>query len=151
GGQEELATRFHVTAVGPFWKVVRSEAQAPITAYSFVESEPGLFERYFISGTEPHREIVPDPYLTWELRTHFDQPAAMPDTPPVTRDQKRIAHNIAVARGDTASAAALRGELEAALRPIHATFDDGTELVAVRYEPGARPLLTMLFRAAGPL
>ena len=75
--QEQLARDFHVTAVGPFWKVVESEPAAPIDAYSFVEREPSWWEWYLVSGTEPHREIVADPYLTWELRTHFGQAAEL--------------------------------------------------------------------------
>src|SRR6202012_1439805 len=63
--QGQLAKDFHVTAGGPFWKVVESEPAAPLDAFSFVESEPSWWEWYFVSGTEPHREIQPDAYRTW--------------------------------------------------------------------------------------
>lgn len=148
--QEVFARGSHVVAVGPFWCALASEAPAPLDAYAIEEAEPGLFEWYFVSGTEPHREIVADPFRTWELRVHFGQPAALPATAPRTFDERRIAHNIAVASGDDARAAMLRDELVRDLEPIHAVFDDGTELLGSRYQPGARSLLTLLVRAGGP-
>lgn len=148
--QSELASGFHVTAVGPFWKVAPNEAAAPIDAFSFVEREPSWWEWYFVSGTEPHREVVADPWLTWELRTHFGQPAVAPTEAPVTLEQKRIAHNIAVAAGDEARAGALMDEICKALTPVHAKFDDGSELVGSTYHEGARLLLTLYVLAGGP-
>ena len=144
--QGQLARGFHVTAVGPFWKVVPGEPAAPIDAYAFVEREPSWWEWYFVSGTEPHRDVVADPWLTWELRTHFGQEAAVPTTPPVTLDQKRIAHNVAVAAGDAPRAAALLAEIERELRPVHAAFDDGTEILGTTFHEGARDLLTIFDR-----
>jgi hypothetical protein len=148
--QGQLAKDFRVTAVGPFWKVAEDGAPGPIDAYSFAEREPSLWEWYFVSGTEPHRDIVPDPFLTWELRTHFGQPADLPTAAPVTFDQKRIAHNIALASGDTEKAAAIFAEIERELSPVHAAFDDGTEIVGTAYHAGARSLLTILLKAGGP-
>ena len=150
GLQDELARGFHVTAVGPFWKVVPGEAAAPIEAFSFVEREPSWWDWYFVSGTEPHREVVADPYLTWELRTHFGQAAEVPNEAPRTLEQKRIAHNIAVAAGDGARASALMEEIGRALTPIHAGFDDGSELVGTTFHEGARSLLTLYVLAGGP-
>ena len=148
--QGELASGSHVTAVGPFWKVVPGEAAAPIDAYSFAEREPSWWEWYFISGTEPHREVVADPWLTWELRTHFGQPAVAPTEAPVTLEQKRIAHNIAVAAGDEGRARELLEEIDKALTPVHAKFDDGSELRGTTYHEGARSLLTLYVLAGGP-
>ena len=148
--QGQLATGFHVTAVGPFWKVVTGEPAAPIDAYAIAEREPSLWEWYLVSGTEPHRDIVPDPWLTWELRTHFGQEAEVPTAPPVTLDQKRIAHNAAVAAGDSARAAALLAEIEHDLAPVHAAFDDGTEIVGTTFHEGAENLLTIFVKAGGP-
>ncbi len=150
GLQDELTRGFHVTAVGPFWKVIPSEAAAPIEAFSFVEREPSWWEWYFISGTEPHRDVVADPYLTWELRTHFGQAAEVPKEAPVTLEQKRIAHNIAVAVGDAVRTRALMEEIGKALTPIHAGFDDGSELVGTTFHEGARSLLTLYVLASGP-
>jgi 4-amino-4-deoxy-L-arabinose transferase-like glycosyltransferase len=148
--QGQLAAGFHVTAVGPFWKVVESEPAAPLDAFSFTESEPAWWEWYLVSGTEPHRDVTPDPWLTWELRTHFGQPAMPPAGPPVTLEQKRIAHNVAVAAGDQARAAVLLAEIQRELSPVHAAFDDGTEILGTTFHEGARPLLTIFLRAGGP-
>jgi hypothetical protein len=148
--QGDLAAQFHVTAVGPFWWVGGDVPAAPIDAFSFVEREPSWWEWYFVSGTEPQREIVADPYLTWELRTHFGQPAEVPRVTPATLEHKRIAHNIALSQGDLGRATALMGEIGRELRPVRARFRDGTELLGVTYRDGARPLLTLYLRAGAP-
>ncbi|WP_433928838.1 ArnT family glycosyltransferase [Sorangium cellulosum] len=154
--QAILARRFDITAVGPFWALGAAVgAEAPrarggIEAFSFREREPGLLAWYLVSGTEPEREIVPDPFLTWELRAHFGQPADPPAAAPETLEQKRIAHNIALAAGDGARAAALFAEISAALAPLGARFDDGTELLGTTFHEGARSLLTIFVRAGGP-
>src|SRR5262249_35251980 len=101
-------------------------------------------------GTEPARSIVPDPYATWEIRTHFGQPATVPPEPPRTLEQLRIAHNIAVAEGDEARAAAMRAQIEGRLRPLHVAYDDGVEVVGTTFSAGARSLLTVFLRAPGP-
>ena len=150
GAQGELASNFHVTAVGPFWKVTPSEPGAPIEAFSFLESEPAWWAWYLLSGTEPHREVVADPFATWELRAHFGQAAEPPTGAPVTLEQKRIAHNMAVAAGDGARASALMAELEEAMSPVHARFEDGSELVGTTFHEGARSLLTLYVLASGP-
>lgn len=168
--QADLARRFDITAVGPFWAIGAFSGSEPsrtrgteafsgsepsrrrgIEAFSFREREPDLFTWYFVSGTEPEREIVPDPFLTWELREHFGQPAEPPAVPPETLDQKRIAHNIALAAGDTARAAALLAEIQGALTPLRARFEDGTELLGTTFHEGARSLLTIVVRAGGPM
>ncbi|MBW2526553.1 MAG: glycosyltransferase family 39 protein [Deltaproteobacteria bacterium] len=148
--QAKLAAEHRVAAVGPFWKVARGEAAGPIDAYRFAEREPTLSEWYLYSGTEPQRSVVPDPFGTWQLRIHFDQPAAEPTVPPTTLGDRLVAHNVAVDRGDEAARARWWGEIEAALGPPTVDFDDGTRLCGVRYDDGARPTLTMVFRAAGP-
>ena len=75
---------------------------------------------------------------------------AVPTTPPVTLDQKRIAHNAALAAGDAPRAAALVADIERELRPVHAAFDDGTEIVGTTFHEGARDLLTIFVEAGGP-
>ncbi|MBI4955009.1 MAG: glycosyltransferase family 39 protein [Myxococcales bacterium] len=146
--QAAIAKGAHVTAVGPFWQVTEGEPLAPLEAYAFVEREPGPLEWYFVSGTEPVRTIVPSPWLTWELRDHFGQPAEPPEGEPDDLDELRIAHNLALARGEDTSA--LLARVTAAFGAPTARFDDGTELLGVRFEPGARDLLTLLVRAAAP-
>lgn len=141
--QERLAANHHVVALGPYWYSHRGAPHAPIDAFAFVESEPKFFTWYFVDGTEPVRTIVADPYLTWELRTHFAQPAEQPAEAPATFEEQRIAHNMAVARGDVEEAAALERRLE--LRGPRQSLP-GVELLGIRYE---RPLLTLAFRASG--
>jgi hypothetical protein len=149
--QSELATRFHVTAVGPFWRVTPGEPAAPIDAFAIEEREPSWWEWYFLSGTEPVRWIVPDPYLTWELRFHFGQPAEAPVEPPRSLEQKRIAHNIAVAGGELGRAAALRAELERELLPVHAEDESGAEIIGTTFHEGARSRLTIYVLAGGAM
>jgi hypothetical protein len=146
-----VAKRFHVVAVGPFWAVRPREPFAPIDAHSFAEKEPSPLAWMLVSGTEPARAVVPDPFLAWELRTHWDQPAEAPGEPPRTLEEKRIAHNIAVGRGDSAAAAALAAEIAQELSPVGAAFEGGAEIVGARFTEGARPLLTLFVRAGGPM
>jgi hypothetical protein len=148
--QGELAERSHVTAVGPFWRVLPGEAAAPIDAFAIEEEEPSWWAWYFLSGTEPRRTIVPDPYRTWELRAHFGQPAEPPPGPPRSLEQKRIAHNIAVAAGDHARAAELLAEIERELTPVHARFEGGAEILGTTFHEGARAQLTLYVLAGGP-
>ena len=149
--QADLAARFRVVAVGPFWHVDRS-GSAPIEAFAIRESEPSWLTWYLVSGTEPVRTIEPDPWLTWELRAHFRQAADPLDltVAPATFEQRRILHNAALDAGDQARARVLLAEIEATLSPPRARFDDGTELLGVRYEDGALPMLVLVLRAAGP-
>jgi hypothetical protein len=148
--QGELSRSFHISAVGPFWKVAPRENAAPIDAFAIVEREPSWWEWYFISGTEPHREIVPDPWATWELRTHFDQRASAPSEPPRTLEERRIAHNLALFEGDLDKARTLRETLLRELRPVHARYDDGSEILGTTFHEGACSLLTIVIEAGGP-
>jgi 4-amino-4-deoxy-L-arabinose transferase-like glycosyltransferase len=150
---EELraaATMFHVEAVGWFWFMDRAAPAAPLTGYSFDEREPGLFARYFNGGTEPERTVRPDPWVTWEWRTLMGQGADLPPATPVTRDQLRIQHNVAVASGDGAAAARWRAALAGQFNiDKSARFDDGTELLGGVRGTGAAHVVTLYFRA-GP-
>jgi hypothetical protein len=58
----------------------------------------------------------------------------------------RIAHNIAIARGDTATAQKWRGAIEATLdRALGASFDRGVSLVGVRVAGGVQPRIEAWF------
>lgn len=146
-----LATKFHVEVVGQFWRIDPWKPAAPIDAFSFVEREPSFLEWALVSATEPVRTVAPDPWLTWELRTHWKQPAEVPNTEPQTFDQQRIALNAAIARGDDAKATALLNQLKSTLRPIEARFEGAVEILGVRMIEGAHPRLDIVFRAPGPL
>jgi hypothetical protein len=149
--QQQLARSFRITAIGPLWKIDRNAPLAPLEGYSFAEDEPTLFRWLFVSATEPVRHVVPDPFVTWELRAHLGLEAPYPDRAPATLDQRRVAHNAAVDRGDLADAARLEGEVRAALRPIGARFDDGTEIMGAEDHAGAQRRLTLFVKARGPL
>jgi len=167
--QEDLARRYRVLAAGPYWAIgagvealageagageageAGAGAGAGIHALSFQEREPSPLAWYFISGTEPRRDLVADPFLAWELRAHFGQPATPPTARPETLEQKRVAHNAALAAGDAAGAAALLAEIQAALAPVSERFEDGTEILGAAFQPGARSLLTIVVRAGGPM
>jgi hypothetical protein len=142
---------FAVTAVGPVW-IVRRDAERRATAMSIVESEPSPFERYFVSGTEPHRTIAPGPYATWELVAHYaDAPPPPPDAAPSTRDDHRVRYDIAALAGD---ARTMRDERDAITRgctALDASFSDGTRIFAACFDDGAAPKLTLLFESGGPL
>jgi hypothetical protein len=148
--QAELAGRFHVVAVGPFWRIDPAEEWAPLTAYSFVEREPTWWEWSFVSATEPQRTIVADPFLTWQLRAHLDQPVEPPVVDPQSLEQKLIAYNLALAAHDRDHAERRLREVRGGLRPLDARFDDGTEVLGVDVQVGVRPLLTLVVRAGGP-
>jgi hypothetical protein len=145
-----LVSTFHVQIYdNEIWVVDRREPQAPLDAYAFEEREPSWWEWYFISGVEPMRTYVRDAYATWEWRTHLGQTAAPPDSPPRTWEQKRIAHNIAVASGDTAKAAQIRAELESTLTRDPATgFSQGLSLLGYHRIGGTEPRMVLLFEAS---
>ncbi|AKT42756.1 ArnT family glycosyltransferase [Chondromyces crocatus] len=159
--QADLVKRFRVVAVGPYWLVATPELlamlspggpeESGIVALSFRETEPSALVWALEAATEPVRSIAPDPFLTWELRTHFDLPTAPPLDEPVTLEQRRIAHNAALASGDTAGASARLAEIRASLSSDGARFSDGTEILGATFQAGARALLTVVVQAGGPL
>jgi hypothetical protein len=131
----------------------RDPVVAPLDAYSMNEREPNPFEWYFISGVERMRKVgdAPDPFLTWEWRIHLGQAAPYPTADPRTLDEVRIAHNVAVARGDEALRAHLRAQIDAQIdRAPSVAYDQGMRLVGVRTAQGVEPRLQMWFEAAGP-
>jgi hypothetical protein len=143
-----VATRFHVHAVGPFWFVDRQEPAAPLDGYSFDEREPGWWARWSQGDVEPLRSVRPDPWVTWEWRTAFGQPATAPGGTPATDDQLRIAHNVALAAGDTGHAAKLRAALSTRMNmPLRATYGNGTELIGGVHARGAQRNITLYFVA----
>lgn len=144
--QRTLAGGFYVEAYDDIWVARPNRNHALIEGFTLSEREPSLLERYFISGVEPVRTIVADPFVTWELRTLLGQPAPLPDIEPASLDQRRIAHNIALFLGDEARATELRAEIEAALsRDVGAQFTHGLRLVGTRVIEGVKPRLEVWF------
>jgi len=148
--QADVAGRFHVVAVGPFWIVDPGEPQAPFDAFVIDEREPTATEWYFASGTEPVRSVAADAFATWELRVHFGQPAVAPVEEPVTLEQRRIAYDIAVDAGDSPRAVARMQDLLQALTPpdaSHSRLGDGMEILGTTRGGGVLPSVTVWMRA----
>ncbi|MCC6215434.1 MAG: glycosyltransferase family 39 protein [Polyangiaceae bacterium] len=149
GDLSALAAAHAVRVVGPFWVVDSHAGPAPLEGLTFEEREPSWLEAYFVQGNDPLRTIRPDAYVTWELRHLFGQePNPPPTEPPRTRDQRRIAHNLAVAAGD---AAAAREHLAGVLAELRDTtpveYTGGTKMVGRTLDPGVAPKLTLVFMA----
>ena len=150
----KVASQAHVQVYGDTWLVDQRDAPAPLDAYSMNEREPNVFEWLVYGGTEPTRSIgpTPDPWLTWEWRTHLGQPAQPPSGEPRSIDEMRIAHNAAIARGDDADAARWRGRIEGMLdRSVRASFVPGVELLGIRTPGGVEPRVECWFEVTAPL
>ena len=150
--QRKIAASAHVRIYGDAWVVDQREPAAPVDAYSLNEREPNALEWLFYGGTEPMRSIgpTPDPWLTWEWRTHLGQPAVVPTGTPQTLDEMRIAHNVAVASGDQAGAGRWLQALEQPLDRTPATsFTSGLRLLGVRVTGGAQPRVESWFEVGG--
>ena len=98
------------------------------------------------------RTVVPDPYLTWELRDELGQPEPTSLPPPKTPRDLRIAYNIAVRSGNEQAKASLRAQIDRLFLPQSATeFTGGARIVGVRHIEGVEPRLEVWFEAPGPL
>ena len=150
--QEHLAERFPLTVVGPYLALDRAEPQRALTAFDVRSVEPTLFESYWVSSSHAQRVVLADPFATWEWRDRFGMsPNQPPSAEPRTFEALRIAHNIAVAQGDAASAARWLGRLLEGCDRSHAqAFHDGNELLGTRLEQGASLVLSAYFLATGP-
>jgi 4-amino-4-deoxy-L-arabinose transferase-like glycosyltransferase len=148
----ENSRRASTTVVGPFWIFDRGEKPGPAQGYRIERREPGLFERYFVSSTHALRKIEADPFWTWEVRDHLRQtPNPEPTIEPATPEQVRIAHNIAWRNGDRQRAQLLRERLLLGADTRAAKlYEDGTRLLATRFEPGASDVLSVYFESSGP-
>ena len=146
--QKKVVAAAHVRIYGVTWLVDQREPVGPVDAYEVEEREPNLFEWLLVDGTEPQRHVVsqPDPWLTWEYRTHLGQDAFLPTAIPVTLDQIRIAHNVAVSQGDSAAAEKWREQIDAQLdRTVAVKFDTFVRLIGVRLVGGVEPRVQSWF------
>lgn len=144
--QRKIAAAAHVRIYGETWVVDQRDPPAPVDAYDVVEHEPNVFEWLVYGGTQPRLTVdtQPDPWLTWEWRTHFGQPALEPSVQPVTLQQVRIAHNMAVVRGDAGAADKWRGMIDEAIdRTVNASFVSFVRLIGVRRIGGVEPRVEM--------
>ena len=150
--QKRLADAFHMVVVGSYFLIDREAPKGPVESYVFDEREPTFLEWYLTSPTEPVRTLRPDAWSTWELREHWGQtPNPPPTATPETREQLRIAHNIAVEANDSALAERLENELVAQLDAnAAAVFSDGTRLLGKHLTASVAPALGVYFLATGP-
>ncbi len=150
--QKRFAAKAHVRVYGDTWVVDQREGPAPLDAYSLNEREPSFFEWLLTHPTE--RVLTPgarpDPWLTWEWRTHLGQDAPLPAGQPRTLDELRIAHNLAVARGDAKLARTWRDRIDAQIdRTLTVEFDRFVRLVGVRVLDGVEPRIESWFEVIG--
>jgi hypothetical protein len=146
--EKKIAALAHVRIYGDTWIVDQREAAAPVDAYSLNEREPNPIEWLFTNGTEPVRRVGPnpDPFLTWEWRVHLGQPAVPPAGEPRSLEEMRIAHNVAVDRGDTAAAQRWLDRITKELdRTAEARFSGGLRLLGVRVVRGVQPRVESWF------
>ena len=150
--QRKIAALAHVEVYGDAWVVDQRKVAAPLDAYAVDEREPGPLEWFVHGGTEPVRTVgrAPDPWLTWEWRTHLGQAAAVPAGEPRSIDELRIAHNVAVESGRADEARRWRSAIEAQLdRTEAASFTQGIDLVGVRRIDGVEPRVEAWFQHSG--
>ena len=152
--QKQLALAAHVRIYGDVWLVDRREPSAPLDAYAMLEHEPRGFSWLIYGALEPRYEIAarPDPFATWEWRTHLGVPSPAPNAEPGTPNELRIAHNAAIESGDATRTSALRQKIDRSLEPGPKTsFSNGVTLLGVRRIGGVQPRLELWFEATGPL
>ncbi len=153
-GKEQLALtdRYKVTAIGPFWFLAEGEPKAPLEGLDLRADKPSFFQWYFRAPTDPVYRVEADAFRTWELRHHMNQtPNPPPAQAPTTPEERRIAHNLALAGGDVALADRLKKEILAELDTGVATrFLDGSELIGQHYDGKLRHELWLYFLASGP-
>ena len=148
---ESLVAHETVRAYGPFWFTREAERPAPLEAFRLVRAEPGWWEWYWINANDPFFSVVSDPFLTWELRDHYQVvPNELPvGVEPTDSEQLRVAHNMALAVGDASRAARLRKQLLLGLRRIAWDHADGVRLLGYEWLPGVAPRVRVFVEAAG--
>jgi hypothetical protein len=152
GDQQKLAGQCQLKVVWEWALCDKAAPMGPLDAYVFDSREPNPLEWYLVSPVEPVRAVRPDPWRTWELRDTFGQsPNPTPTQTPVTTEELRVAHNAALATGNTELAARYKADLQPRLESFPSTkFTDGTMLLGDHYTPGASPTLEVYLEAAGP-
>ncbi len=139
--------------VGPFWIFERAGQTAlPIEGFSIEPREPGLLERLFAYANHAPEEVAADAFQSWEIRDLMGQaPNPEPTAEPRTFEQLRIAHNLAFRRGDETAARHFRERwLAGADARPRTVYEDGSVLLATRFESHAADLLSVYFESSGP-
>jgi len=145
---ENIAKNFGVESVGPLWRVDRAVKGPAFTALRLEEREPNPLEWMFISGTDLVRKISrdEDPYQTWEIRDAMNIPAPAPTVPPVSVDDLRIAHNIALRDGDAARAGDLASKVAGMMqRRLDLQYTGGIRLDGIDVHYGPAIVVTLFW------
>ncbi len=148
---ELIAHKYGVTAVGPFWRVDRSTGSS-FTAMRYTERSPNVLEWFFLSGSDLARTIGPDQdqWATWEWTDHLGVDGSPPSAAPGTVEELRIAHNLAVSRGDAGRASALRERVLSKIEgSVNVDFTDDVHLIGVHVDRGSATVVTMYWET-GP-
>jgi 4-amino-4-deoxy-L-arabinose transferase-like glycosyltransferase len=147
-----MAGQFHLTVVSSFVFVDRMGPSGPADGYVLDARAPTALEWCFVSAASPVLTVRADPWYTWELREQFGQtPNPPPEASPITPNELRVAHNVALAAGDQGRADSYEEKLVEQLLIYPAvTFTDGTRLLGERFLRGAERTLEVYFSAAGP-
>ena len=143
----DILVNYDVTLYGPYAVVRDGEG---FDALSLHEREPTLAERLTVAPASPVFSIEPDAFATWEVafQSGFDAPP--PEEEPITLEQIRVSHNIALRKGDSDGAAATRGRLLASFEPRDLAVGDIARVVGVRVEGGSAPRAVVLLEALRP-
>jgi hypothetical protein len=149
--QDTLVANFSTTVLGPFLAVDRTVPAGELRAFDIQRVAPSALESYWVSSSHALRTIEADQFLTWELKDRFElTPNPAPNGPPKTFEQVRIAHNIALARGDVAAAGHWLQMLLAGTDQSHTRdFGSGNTLLGTRLEHESSLVLSVYVRAAG--
>jgi hypothetical protein len=152
GAFETLTREFPVRAIGPFLIADVTPEPRPVAGFATVPRRLGALEGFFTATSHDVYDVVPDPFWTWELRTHLSQtPNPAPSVRPTSFEDLRIAYNVAVSEHD-ARAERLRAELFTGVdRSVHQSYTEGVELLGARLERGASTRLTLYFETSEPL
>jgi hypothetical protein len=153
GAVESVTREFPVRAVGPFMLADVMSAQTPVAGFTTVPRKLAAFERFFTATSHAVYDVVPDPFWTWELRTHLNQtPNPAPLDEPAGFEQLRSAYNLAVSEHAAARADRLRALLFVGIdRSVHRRYTQGVELLGARLEQGASTRLTLYFQTDAAL
>ncbi|MGO9833354.1 MAG: ArnT family glycosyltransferase [Polyangiaceae bacterium] len=146
----QISKAAHVRVYGNVWLVDERKAAAPIDAYRVDERDPNPIQWVLYGDADPIRSTTatPDPFLTWEWRTHLGVRSKAPTIAPRTLDELRIAHNAAVEEGNAAAAELYQARIEGQIdRNVTARYNDGTRIVGVRVGGGSRGKLEVWFLA----
>jgi hypothetical protein len=145
---ESIAKRFAVQAVGPFWRVDRAQKGPSFKALQYTEREPNALQWMLVSGTDLVRTIsrTEDEYASWEWKDALGLPNTVPTYAPVTTEELRVAHNIAVSEKDPARAEELRAKLARMVgRPLGLDYKGGVHLLGVDIHKGPAIVVTLFW------